>query len=502
VVTATLIEEVLEAAARGESVIAVRPDKKTWYPWKPYQEKPASDSQLLAWARHHQASAFAVVTGAISNVVVLDFDDKDGQALLERLGLEPHIRTGSGGYHVRFEHPGFRVATQNSEVTRLLQQRWHGLDIRADGGYAIEWGRSQHGDYTTLRDLGDLEPIESLPPELASTLGLNDGGPEQQQLETPARRTGASSPAGGKITHPGRYNFLFKVACGMRGDGYEHDAILERLRNLNLERCEPPKPDQEVLALVADVVKRYPRGGPAGDRDRDARERNQQLCAALADAIKITAADLQVTGAELHGRGLSAVGAIHLDNGVSIEIDRYAQLNQPAALAGLVSFYTGVGESFTKDQCSKVAGLVSRLAAHQNEIGANEIAGDWGHSFLYAAPVLDANLSDQHERYGAWNRLADIDPVALSKENHLSVAKNSYVIRDVDGTRYVHSGWFHSHVTRDLHGLIGSPELIGRMCRIGWGRRRGRGRIKATEPRTGNVLFLPFLLVPVGWENE
>ena len=41
---------------------------------------------------------------------------------------------------MRFGHPGYKVDTLNSETSKLLQERWHGLDIRADGGYAVEWG--------------------------------------------------------------------------------------------------------------------------------------------------------------------------------------------------------------------------------------------------------------------------------------------------------------------------------------------------------------------------
>jgi hypothetical protein len=50
---ASLLQGILEAAARGESLIAVGADKKPWYSWKSFQEKPAGDAQLLSWARHH-----------------------------------------------------------------------------------------------------------------------------------------------------------------------------------------------------------------------------------------------------------------------------------------------------------------------------------------------------------------------------------------------------------------------------------------------------------------
>jgi hypothetical protein len=173
---------------------------------------------------------------------VLDFDGEQGVRLLDRLGLDPHVETGGGGYHVRLPHPGHAVATQNSKVTALLRERWGGLDIRADGGYAIEWGCSHYGPYRTLRDLSALVPITELLEELATDLGL---------VEAP------DAPATGeKVTHPGRHTYLFNIGCAMRGRGEDEAAILAELRHVNATQCEPPKADEDVRALAADIAER------------------------------------------------------------------------------------------------------------------------------------------------------------------------------------------------------------------------------------------------------
>jgi hypothetical protein len=236
------LEAVLAAYERGESLIPVGLDKRPGIKWKRRQSERASAAELRAWAQDRRTAGFAVVTGQLSGLIVLDFDGEQGVRLLDRLGLDPHVETGGGGYHVRLPHPGHAVATQNSKVTALLRERWGGLDIRADGGYAIEWGCSHYGPYRTLRDLSALVPITELLEELATDLGL---------VEAP------DAPATGeKVTHPGRHTYLFNIGCAMRGRGEDEAAILAELRHVNATQCEPPKADEDVRALAADIAER------------------------------------------------------------------------------------------------------------------------------------------------------------------------------------------------------------------------------------------------------
>lgn len=90
------------------------------------------------WARWPHANV-AIRTGAVSGLVVVDVDpDHGGDASLERLVGEHDclpasrvVRTGSGGRHLYFRHPGGVV--RNDAGRRLGP----GLDIRGDGGYVI-----------------------------------------------------------------------------------------------------------------------------------------------------------------------------------------------------------------------------------------------------------------------------------------------------------------------------------------------------------------------------
>ena len=111
--------------------------------WKRLQTRRASPKEVLYWQKTYTPSAWGVITGAISNLVLLDFDGEAGQETRERLGLtSPHVQTGSGGHHVYFLHPGWMVPTLNSKSSVELGKRWPGLDIRADGGYAAFCGQN------------------------------------------------------------------------------------------------------------------------------------------------------------------------------------------------------------------------------------------------------------------------------------------------------------------------------------------------------------------------
>lgn len=93
---------------------------------------------IAGWWRRWPSANVAVRTGAASGVVVLDVDpDHGGLKTLGELqrrhgGLPPGpaVRTGSGGRHYWFAHPGDPV---RNSAGRLGP----GLDIRGDGGYVI-----------------------------------------------------------------------------------------------------------------------------------------------------------------------------------------------------------------------------------------------------------------------------------------------------------------------------------------------------------------------------
>ena len=157
--------------------------------------------------------------------MILDFDDADGIALCEKLKLEPHVQIGR---RLPCSLPPSRLPGRHSELgdDQRLQERWHGLDIRADGGYAVEWGRNKAGEYRALRELAEADDLDRLPHGLQVDLGLVENGKPDElpevatpalEVETEPEREPVSEPdERRKFTHPGRHAHLLGVAGAMR----------------------------------------------------------------------------------------------------------------------------------------------------------------------------------------------------------------------------------------------------------------------------------------------
>jgi hypothetical protein len=127
---------------------------------------------------------WGVVTGAISGVVVLDFDGDIGGDTLRALGLSPHRMSGSGGYHVVYRHPGVPIKTA-TKSDKDMSARWPGMDVRADGGFCvITGGYVRDGRRLEYIELRDPTPHawEAMPADLAAFLidrgAVHHGAPQ------------------------------------------------------------------------------------------------------------------------------------------------------------------------------------------------------------------------------------------------------------------------------------------------------------------------------------
>src|SRR5262249_6866135 len=88
------------------------------------------------WQRHPNANV-GIATGAASGLVVLDVDPDHGGGESAELYMPGEAlpstliaRTGGGGLHMYFKHPGGRIRNSASELGP-------GLDVRGDGGYVV-----------------------------------------------------------------------------------------------------------------------------------------------------------------------------------------------------------------------------------------------------------------------------------------------------------------------------------------------------------------------------
>lgn len=150
------VDDALALLRRGWSIIPCRKGSKIPIGrWRAYQKRlPTEDEVRIWWGNHPDANA-AIVTGAVSGLVVVDIDpDKGGriQDIKETTGTL--VKTGGGGWHLYYKHPGHHVG--NRAGVRP------GIDIRGDGGYVIAPGSlHESGELYRFVSEGEQTPCPS-----------------------------------------------------------------------------------------------------------------------------------------------------------------------------------------------------------------------------------------------------------------------------------------------------------------------------------------------------
>jgi hypothetical protein len=201
----------------------------------------------------------AVVTGAVSGIVVLDVDPKHGgeesltRFALRNAGLPETVEslTGGGGRHVYFKHPGFEVRNRAGLAP--------GLDLRGDGGVIIvppsshpsgkpyRWRKGHGPDEIALAPLPDWLLVPRLE-------GTSQGHPLSCWRDLVREGVGEGQ----------RNQTIASFTGHLLWHGVDTDVILELMQAWNRVRCRPPLDDEEVIRTVRSIERTHGRG----DHDR------------------------------------------------------------------------------------------------------------------------------------------------------------------------------------------------------------------------------------------
>lgn len=187
-------------------------------------------------------------------VVVLDIDvqhggDKTIVALLNEHGPLPDtyaVTTPSGGMHFYF--------VSDDDVRNSAGKIGEGIDIRGHNGYVVGAGciRDAKADkpggiYKAVNDL----PLAPLPDWIAAA--------NKDDTTPPAASDAATSDDSPLVDVPlgARNDRLFKEACGLRGKGWQADAIRQAIGARNATFTHPLK-DSEVDLICSQAAKYAP----------------------------------------------------------------------------------------------------------------------------------------------------------------------------------------------------------------------------------------------------
>lgn len=225
-------------------------DKKPMVKWADVATR--EENMLIGWFDTTPNANIGIACGARSGIVVLDVDtDHDGYESLRllqeqhgKLPETPVSKTGTGGEHIFFKHPGIEI---HNSAGKLGQ----GLDIRGDGGYVVAPpSRHPNGKYYEWVIKPSQTPLADMPEWMI------------ELLQEKKAMSEAAPKVEGKIIAGHRNDYLFKQAGAMRRKDFGEDAIFAALSIYNRENCNPPLSDGEVLQIARSVTRYEPQDKP------------------------------------------------------------------------------------------------------------------------------------------------------------------------------------------------------------------------------------------------
>ena len=211
--------------------------------WKPFQTMRATDADLQEWFGSGRQRNIGVITGSISNLVVVDCDSVKAVVWADaHLPPTPWRSHTSKGEHRGYRHPGIQV---KNKVRINTGSGDTPVDVRGDGGYIVAPG-SVH--YCGAR----YEWAEE--PPATDSLPMFDPA----WIETDPSVSEATQPLGTTIPSGSRNDTLFREGCRLRRLGYDEVEIQAALTVLNKRRCSPPLDAREIESIAQSCARYEP----------------------------------------------------------------------------------------------------------------------------------------------------------------------------------------------------------------------------------------------------
>ena len=234
-------------ASLGFSVIPVGEDKKPAIPWLAFQQARATDDNLVSWFGNGHAKNIGIVTGRVSNLVVVDTDNQEAEAWAQaHLPATPMMCRTAKGLHRYYRHPGAEVRNGARMTTAAGTLA---LDLRGDGGYVVAPGSVHPTGITYTAPAKWPTSLDELPIFSPAWLA------PRASLPSPTVEAQATIPAG-------RRNAVLTTCAGaMQRRGMSPDAILAALRVENASKCDPPLEEREVESIAQSVGRYEPASG-------------------------------------------------------------------------------------------------------------------------------------------------------------------------------------------------------------------------------------------------
>ena len=220
-----------------------------------YKEATTDAEQITTWWQTWRDANIGIATGAVSGLVVVDIDKKNGgfeswAEFKDANGLpDPDTLialTGGGGRHYFFGYP----------EDGLAPKVWRpGIDVKSDGGHVIA-APGSHVSGSTYSWLND-QPVAVLPVVIREDVARSTGSAgsadafdfAEAMRGLPARQ---------------RDDGLFRLACALRRKLGDNERAVTLLVLDAARQCDPPFTDEDAIAKVRQAFKQEHDDVPPG----------------------------------------------------------------------------------------------------------------------------------------------------------------------------------------------------------------------------------------------
>jgi KaiC/GvpD/RAD55 family RecA-like ATPase len=240
------------ATELGWAVFPLRPGDKIPMTTHGLKDATTSADQITAWWTERPNANIGIATGEVSGMVVVDVDGPLGEKALARFGELPHTATSltGKGRHIVFKRPADGI---RNSAGKLGPQ----LDTRGDGGYIVA-PPSVHprgGKYEWEKGCHPAKcPVAELPAVIIEHLTSTSRHLRLVNEDGTAPMTAAEIATAPEVPAGQRNQSLTAYAGRLIAKGHSELETLELVRGLNMLKCKPPLPQEEVDNLVISIA--------------------------------------------------------------------------------------------------------------------------------------------------------------------------------------------------------------------------------------------------------
>jgi len=214
--------------------------------WKRFQKEKINEEQVKYWWSKYAKAGIGIITGKVSNLVVIDFDSDESI----RFGIENNlfdtvvVRT-KRGFHAYFKYP------ENIKIPTVLNFSGIKLDIKSDGGYVLApptmYSLDEKYNFEKGKEPWNIA-IAPLPEIILKALSSNK--------TTVAVVKNKLSEFYNGVRRGERNTTLTKLAGSWLRDGISYEECLNMAFLWN-QKNNPPLEDKEIEKTIKSIYSRH-----------------------------------------------------------------------------------------------------------------------------------------------------------------------------------------------------------------------------------------------------